>query len=126
MPRGAEHCPDMLTCKTCVEVMLTREQLELQTEYYRGTGGTSHDNHDSGFVPAFQDTASGEVFRSRQADGSPAAVHVLDGLPAHFVLKRDLDGHVLAVREGIVPGFIREDQFYTRAEAIQALAADTV
>ena len=100
---------------------LTRDQLALQTETYRGTGGTSHDNREQGFVPAFRDAATGRVMASLHADGSPAAVHVLDGLPEEYVLERDPQGHVVAVSDTIVPGFLRAGRFYTRSDAIEAL-----
>ena len=100
---------------------LTREQLAFQTEHYRGTGGTSHDNREQGFVPAFQDAASGQVMVSTYADGRSATVHVLDGLPEEYVLKRDAQGRVVAVSDVIVPGFLRGGRFYTRQQAIEAL-----
>jgi hypothetical protein len=51
------------------------------------------------------------------ADGRPAPIHLLDGLPADWVTVRGAGGRVLAVKASVVAGFIRGGRFYTRAQA---------
>ena len=97
-------------------------QLSLRDEQvlFERTRGLSlhHDRH--GFVPGFRDNATGALAVSRFADGSPAPLHVLDGLPEAWVTERDLQGRVTHTRSGLVSGFIRDGRFYTREEAARA------
>lgn len=74
-------------------------------------------NRQDGFTPAYLDTRTGIALPSRYVNGIPAPVHVLDGLPAHWVLDRDARGRVLAARPGVIDGFLRDGRFYTREEA---------
>lgn len=69
-----------------------------------------------GFMPAFRDVDTEEVHLSVNEDGSPAAVHVLDHLPDHWVTERDQAGRIMALKEGIIAGFMRHARFFTRAE----------
>lgn len=69
-----------------------------------------------GFLPAFRDVETYETHLSVNADGSPAAVHLLDRIPGHWVTERDGQGRVVALKEGIVAGYIRSGQFLTRSE----------
>ncbi|NCC29711.1 MAG: hypothetical protein EOM22_16610 [Gammaproteobacteria bacterium] len=101
---------------------LTQASLRNENVLYARTGGVSRNNGSFGFRPGYLDGASGEAVLSRFADGTPAPVHLLDGLPDSWVLHRDHDGHVTATRPGIVSGFIRDGRFYTREEAITATA----
>lgn len=100
---------------------LDRKNLAGQNLDYMGTGGISRENRQAGFDPAYRDRRSGTVYRSCYADGSPAPVHVLDGLPDALVVRRTDDGHVMAVAEQLEVGFVREGRFYTRQEAIDWL-----
>jgi hypothetical protein len=97
--------------------LLTRDRLTGENLAFAGTGGVSPGNRRAGFRPAFRDQASGRVERARFADGTPAPMHVLDGVPADWVQSRDADGRPCSLREGIVAGFVREGRFYTREEA---------
>lgn len=65
---------------------LARENLQ-----YTGTGGVSANNRDKGFIPAFMDTETGNIYRSCFANGMPAPVHVLAGLPENLIGKGSLD-----------------------------------
>jgi len=96
---------------------LSEDELRRQTTELKGTGGTSADNRHRGFLPAFRDTMTGKVYPSRHADGRPACVHLLEGLPADLVIERDGDGAVRAVKGSLQPGFTRDGCFYTREEA---------
>jgi hypothetical protein len=89
---------------------------------YAGSGGLSQNNSEAGFEPAYRDRRSGRVVRSCFADGRPAPIHVLEGLPAEWVSARDADHRVVALDDNIVAGFIRQGRFYTREEAAAALA----
>lgn len=97
--------------------VLTPDSLRRQTACYRGRGGVSRENRGFGFAPAFLDTETGTVYRACFADGRPAPLHVLDGLPEELVVARRESGAVVAVRENVVAGFIRRGRFFTREQA---------
>ena len=99
------------------------KQLNKQVEEYRGTGGIASEAKSSGFKPAFRDTQTGEIYPSKNADGSPAGIHLLDGMPEEVITKRDQDGDVVAVKDSIEAGFTRDGKFYTRDEAVRAQSA---
>lgn len=105
---GCEHAPG-----------LTREDLRHQSDDFTGRGGTSAEARVLGLVPGFKDCRNGRVFRSCFADGRPAPVHLLDGLPADMIAKRAPDGTVLAVCDAVVAGFLLGDRFLDRDEAVR-------
>jgi hypothetical protein len=100
---------------------LTKESLEVETAYYRGTNGLSENNRCLGFQSAFIDRETRTVYLSRFADGRLAPCHLLDGLPAELVLARDEQGHVTCVKASVESGFVRDGRFYTRYEAAAML-----
>lgn len=69
-----------------------------------------------GFLPAFRDVETHETHLSVDADGAVAAVHLLDGIPEHWVTERDARGRITALQEGIVAGYLRFGEFYSRSE----------
>jgi hypothetical protein len=97
--------------------IISQQILERDNRAYAGTSGISHNNRRLGFVPAYRNSYTDEVSISRFADGNPAPVHILDGLPDSWVMQRDRHGHVVKVRQGIVAGFLLEGKFYTREQA---------
>jgi hypothetical protein len=97
--------------------ILSRHMLWTENLAYEGSGGVSQRNRSAGFAPAYLDTLTGVAQPSRYADGTLAPVHVLDGLPPHWVAERDARGRVIKASPGIIAGFLREGRFYTRAEA---------
>jgi hypothetical protein len=99
------------------EGILSRQRLLAENAAYAGTGGVSGENRHNGFAPAYLDTWTGIALPSRYADGAPAPIHVLDGLPPHWVVERDPCGRVLKTRPGIVAGFLCNGCFYTRDQA---------
>ena len=102
---------------------LTEETLAQENRQYTGTGGVSANNRDQGFIPAFMDTETGNVYRSRFPDGKPAPVHVLAGLPDELVdTDCQPDGH-RSIKHSVVSGFVHADHFYSREEAAQAAAS---
>lgn len=96
---------------------LTAKALRQQTLAFHGTGGVSAENCSEGFAPAFLDTRTGAVYRACYADGRPAPMHLLEGLPASVVAVRDSAGKVVAVKPSVIAGFVRCEQFYTREQA---------
>lgn len=100
--------------------VLSEQLLRDQNREFAGTAGVSAGNRSKAFVPAFQNTRSGECVVSRFADGSEAPIHVLDGLPSHWITSVDEGGHVTAVDEAVVAGFMHKGRFYTREEAVEA------
>jgi len=101
--------------------LLTTETLKRQNQAFAGTGGVSEENHSSGFRPAFHDLASGRTALARFADGRPAPMHLLDGLPEEWVVQRDTSGRISAIKNTVIAGFVRNGMFYTREEAAAAL-----
>ena len=104
---------------------MTPTRLSYENTVYRGKGGRSQENRHEGFRAAFLDTDTGLVHQSRFADGRPAPLHLLDGLPDSVVVQRGTSGRVLEVKASIVSGFARAGRFYTRDEAafvVQAAA----
>ena len=71
---------------------------------------------------AFCDTATGRVEPSRLADGTPAPMHLLVGLPREWVVTRGDGNEVLVVKTTVVAGFLHAGEFYTRDQAAQAIA----
>jgi hypothetical protein len=97
--------------------------LREQNRVYAGTGGVSANNRAAGFVPGFLNTRTGVAVTSRFANGRPAPVHVLDGLPEEWIAERSPDGMATKACQGVVAGFVRLGRFYSRDEAARALAA---
>lgn len=69
------------------------------------------------FHPAFRDERSGVVYLSRREDGSPAPVHLMEGLPDALVSTRDSEGRAIALRVEVTAGYVRDGRFLTRDEA---------
>lgn len=97
--------------------IVTRRTLRIQNRAFAGTGGISQENRGAGFVPGFLDQETGAIYPACKADGTPAAVHLLDGLPESLVLARTPSGQVAAVKATVIAGFIRDGCFYTREQA---------
>jgi hypothetical protein len=72
--------------------------LRQQNRAFRGTGGVSAENRALGFAPAFLDTQTGAVYRACFADGRPAPMHLLEGLPPTLVVAHEA-GRNIARRE---------------------------
>jgi hypothetical protein len=102
--------------------VLTDMALRGENRLYANTPGVSRNNASLGFRPGYLNRCSGECVLSRFSDGTPAPIHVLDGLPESWVRSRDEAGHVVAVAVEVVSGFVREDRFYTREEAVRAVS----
>jgi len=96
---------------------LNRRTLRQQSLAFAGTCGESRLAGGRGFLPAFCDPATGRVELARMANGQPATMHLITHLPAEWAENRDPAGRVLALRPGIVAGFVRDGRFFTREEA---------
>lgn len=96
---------------------LSRRYLELEQAAHRSTGGVSAENRHLGFVPAFADTGTGNVYACTFADGRPAPFHTTDGLPDELVVARDRYGRPSRWVGSLIAGFTLEARFYTRAQA---------
>ena len=101
--------------------MLSVAVLKEQNKRFKNTGGRSQENRSEGFRPALSDTSTGTIYPSCFADGRPAPMHLLDGLPAEVVLARSASGRVIAIKESVVAGFVKAGQFYTREQAAAAV-----
>ena len=91
--------------------------LAAENRRYATTAGVSERNRHAGFIPAYRDAHSGRVVASCYADGRPAPIHILEGLPADWVIERDDAGRTQRVRDSIVAGFVLDSRFFTREEA---------
>lgn len=100
---------------------ISNEALAEENLQYVDTGGVSKNNRGQGFVPAFLDTDSGYVYRSRFPDGQPAPVHLLSGLPGKLFNREGASSGQNAMKSSVVSGFLLEDIFYTREAAAIAL-----
>jgi hypothetical protein len=120
-----ESIPGVWDCTELVrgEDDLTCAALDRQNRTYRGTKGVSQGNRDEGFEPAFRDRTSGMVYRSRFADGRPAPMHLLEGLPRDLAVSRDGSGKTTGDKSCVEAGFVRAGAFYTRDEAANELDA---
>lgn len=105
--------------------MLTKNKasrLVTENQQFAGTGGVSEGNTKACFIPAFQDSCTGQVEVSRFQDGRPAPFHLLDGLPDAWITQRDLQGRVIEIKTSITSGFIRLGKFFTRQQASDFMA----
>lgn len=105
---------------------LTHETLRQENLQFSGTIGVSANNRGMGFIPAFMDTVTGNVYLSRFADGMPAPIHVLAGLPQNLIETHGKSGDPLSIKNSVISGFVRERVFYTREEAAQAAKSGLV
>lgn len=105
---------------------LSTQVLAEQNHGFRGTGGVSAENRDLCFRPAFLDQGTGTTYLSRFGDGRIAPLHVLDGLPNELVSERDASGRVMAVKNSVIAGFLRDGLFFTREQAAKAVAHNSV
>ncbi len=102
--------------------LMSEELLKQENQIHRGTGGRSPENRDLGFRPAFLDFETQIIYTSRFADGRPAPIHVLDGLPDEVIVDRTPSGRVVAAKASLISGFVRNGFFYTRTAAAKAAA----
>jgi hypothetical protein len=101
--------------------LLTNATLKKENQAFRGTAGVSENNRCAQFRPAFHDLATGRTVLARFADGRPAPMHLLDGLPREWVAEYDAAGRVRAIKDSVVAGFVRDGRFYTREQTAAAL-----
>lgn len=91
--------------------------IEQENVEFKDTGGVSQNNASLGFLPAFQDSSDNRVEVSRFKDGRLAPFHTLDGMPDEWVVRRDINGRVVEIRNTIISGFVRFGRFFSRQEA---------
>lgn len=104
-----------------MQTLYSIETLAQENRQYSASGGVSTVNRSHRFIPAFCDTATGQAYRSRFADGRPATIHLLDGLPDSLVMERTSTGVVTAAKDTVTAGFLRKGRFYTREQAAAAI-----
>lgn len=63
---------------------LTRKTLEDENRRYTGRGGISEENRGLGFLPAYLDSATGNIHLSRFADGRRARSTYWTVCPSHW------------------------------------------
>lgn len=92
-------------------------ELQLRNRLFSGTGGRSQENHGLGFRPAFMDTDTLTVYASCFADGHPAPIHLIDGLPGVLFDEPPSSGRAATLKASVISGFVRDACFYSRDEA---------
>ena len=100
----------------------SNQHLRAENHIFQNTGGVSQNNCQCGFKPAFRDSETRRIYRSCFANGHPAPLHLLDGLPDELAPSRNDKGHIAAVRKSVEAGFLRDKCFYTRAQAARQAA----
>lgn len=113
----ANQITDFLALDANNQIALTVAGLQAESDAFEGRGGTSAEANCCGFEPAFLDRDSGKIYRSCFANGIPAPVHMLAGLPDEIVLTKDDKGQIIAIKPSVVSGFVRAGNFYTREQA---------
>lgn len=108
---------NVTSLQTSKNVALSPVMLGWENQRFEGTAGVSSGNRQQGFRPAFMDSVSGVTHLSRFADGRPAPIHLLEGLPAELLVHRTHTGRVVAVKSSVVSGFVRGERFFTREQA---------
>ena len=96
---------------------LSNQSIEAENRRFEGTTGVSDVAAALQLIPAFQDARNGRVEIARFANGLPAPMHLIDGLPDEWTLTRDEQGNPASLKCEIICGFLRGDRFYTREEA---------
>jgi hypothetical protein len=105
---------------------LSEETLAQENLRYNGSGGISANNRNQGFIPAFMDTETGNVYRSRFPNGKPAPIHVLAGLPDELLDTHCHPNSHRSIKHSVISGFILEDRFYSREAASQATTSGSL
>ena len=108
-------------CQQVSELHLCKEELARENLEFSGTGGISKENRSFGFIPAFQDLETGQIYISCDEQGNQATIHRLDGLPDELIKERDLNGKIIAVKSSVIPGFVKDGVFYTREQAAELI-----
>lgn len=123
--RAKRKLRDVMRWMHHADLSLTPKKLQQQTVAFRGTGGVSAENNGHGFMPAFLNTANGQIHLARFADGRLAPMHVLEGLPEDLIAVRDTTGRATATVPSIIAGFARQERFYTREQAAAAVMSQS-
>lgn len=95
---------------------MNEDSLIRENQAYEGTHGISQRCRGKGFQPAFRD-AHGRVELSRQRNGEPATIHLISWLPQEWAASISVSGAIVTLKPGIVSGFVRGGNFFTREEA---------
>lgn len=103
---------------------VTVDQLVTENRAFENTAGVSANNRSLGFVPAFLDTVTGNVYLSCNPDGTLAVCHRMDGLPDALAVAHDATGRVTAIPATVIAGFARDGRFFTREQAARCAAND--
>ena len=99
----------------------SQSQLIQPQAVYEQLGGAVFRDASFGFMPAFLDLKTQETHLSAYHDGEPAVVHILDGLPSHWIAEWGSDGRAVSLKSGVIAGFMRNSRFYTLNEIVSKL-----
>lgn len=96
----------------------TSQKLINENVCFKDTGGVSAGNREHHFIPAFLDFETGAIYISSFRNGRPAPIHLYDGLPPHLVVSFNSVNKPIKVKPSVVSGFVHEQRFYTREQAL--------
>ena len=102
-------------------MLLSQAQVKRQYKNYKQLGSAVFSDAAFGFMPAFQDVLTEETHLATYEDGTPAVLHVLDGLPEGWIAEWGEDGRADSVRTGVIAGFMRGGCFFTIDEIMNSL-----
>ena len=102
-------------------MLMSQSQVAQQQSAYAQFGGAVFRDASFGFMPAFKNLNNEEVHLCAYANGELSVVHVLDGLPAHWVAEWGADKRPVSLKHGIIAGFMRFGYFYTLSEITNEL-----
>lgn len=100
---------------------MSQSQVEQQQSVYEKSGGAVFRDASFGFMPAFLDLKTCETHLSAYKNGQPAVIHILDGLPGHWISEWGTDGRAVALKSSVIAGFMRSSRFYTFNEIMHQL-----
>lgn len=95
--------------------MSHQQAVQQHVDYFKFNGAVFSDI-SFGFMPAFKSLTDLHVHLSIDYQGNLSVMHLLDGLPDHWVKERDELGAAITLTSDIVAGFMRNAQFYTLSE----------
>lgn len=105
-------------------MLMTSSDVLEQRRLYSEMPGVNFASLCYGYTPAFRDEETGETHLSLNDDGSVAVIHVIDNLPFEWIEEWDPQGHAVALKGSVTPGFLRGESFYTLTQ-LQAKPLDS-
>lgn len=101
--------------------MESGERIHINSGDLKGSGTRLGHCAPAGFIPAFRHQQSGEIRLSLLENGDAASVHLIGGLPRHWLTDHGRGRPAYRLATGIIAGFVRKGRFYSRKQALASL-----